>query len=128
SDYLLLQDGDAQSKIRQGVTTEVLGEGRSAGPFKGKLPPRRVRAGERTLQWNTLGEYFETVEKERVSVNVASYVGLDNLWESVMGTVHDRPTEEQFREMEKLLDEAMNDGAFGLSTMLMMPPGSLTRT
>ena len=49
SDYLLLEDGDASSKIRQGVTTEVLGEGRSAGPCLGKLPPGRVSAGGKTV-------------------------------------------------------------------------------
>jgi len=68
SDYLLLEDGDAQSKIRQGVTTEVLGEGRSVGPNLGQLPPRRV-AGK---SWTTIAGYFETLEKSGTSVNVAA--------------------------------------------------------
>ena len=63
-----------------------------------------------------------------MSVNVASYVGLDNVWECVMGKSFARPTAKQFDEMKALLDEAMKDGAFGLSTMLMMPPGSLATT
>jgi N-acyl-D-aspartate/D-glutamate deacylase len=128
SDELILEDGRAQSKIRQGVTTEILGEGNSAGPRKGKLAPRAVRAPRFTLQWDTLGGYFESVEKAGVSVNVASYVGLDNLWESVMGKSYERPTAEQFDQMKKLLDEAMRDGALGLSTYMMMPPGSLATT
>ena len=61
-------------------------------------------------------------------MNVASYVGLDNIWECVMGKSHARPTAKQFDEMKALLDEAMTDGALGLSTYMMMPPGSLATT
>jgi N-acyl-D-amino-acid deacylase len=68
------------------------------------------------------------VEKAGVSVNVASYVGLDNVWESVMGKSFARPTTKQLDEMKRILESAMKDGAFGLSTMLMMPPGSLATT
>jgi N-acyl-D-amino-acid deacylase len=128
SDDLLLEDGHAQSKIRQGVTTEVLGEGRSAGPLRGKLPPRRFKARGKEFNWSTLGEYLDTVEKAGVSVNVASYVGMDNVWEAVMGQSHARPTAKQLAEMRAFLDEAMRDGAFGMSTMLAMPPGSLATT
>jgi N-acyl-D-aspartate/D-glutamate deacylase len=128
SDDLLLEDGHAQSKIRQGVTTDILGEGDSAGPSKGKLPEQTLAARGKSLKWNTLGGYFETVERLGVSLNVASYVGLNNLWECVMGKSHARPTPAQIDEMKDLLDEAMSDGALGLSTMLMMPPGSLATT
>lgn len=130
SDDLLLEDGHAQSKIRQGVTTEILGEGRSAGPYVGKLAPRslNVRGRREPLTWQTLGEYFDAIDSMGVSLNVGSYVGLDNLWESVMGKSHARPTQGQIESMKKLLDEAFRDGALGLSTMLMMPPGSLATT
>lgn len=122
SDTLLLEDGSAPSKIRQGVTTEVLGEGNSAGPYV-----LEARADGRT-RFETLGAYFTAIEKSGVAVNVASYVGLDNLWQAVMGKSHARPTAEQFTKMKELLDTAMKDGAIGLSTMLMMPPGSLATT
>jgi N-acyl-D-aspartate/D-glutamate deacylase len=128
SDYHLLEDGTAQSKIRQGVTTEVFGEGNSAGPYVGKLMPRRVRAGSETLQWHTLGDYFDTVEKRGVSVNVASFVGLSNIWRCVLGESHARPTPKQLDEMKKLIDDAMRQGASGLSCLLAMPPGSLATT
>jgi N-acyl-D-aspartate/D-glutamate deacylase len=128
SDWLLLEDGDAQSKIRQGVTLEVLGEGTSAGPYQGQLTPRTVTVKGKPTKWTTLGGYFETMERSGISVNVASYVGLDNVWQSVMGKSFDRPTAAQFDRMKELIDEAMKDGAFGLSTMLAMPPGSLTTT
>src|SRR5439155_3143078 len=62
------------------------------------------------------------------SVNIASYVGLDNAWQAVMGQSYDRPTKEQFTEMQKHVEQAMQDGAIGLSSMLAMPPGSLATT
>ena len=79
SDMTLLEDGSAQSKIRQGVTTEILGEDTSAGPAKGKRPPRSVKHGGDTLTWTTLGGYFDTLERQGIAVNVASYVGLGTL-------------------------------------------------
>jgi N-acyl-D-aspartate/D-glutamate deacylase len=128
SDYLLIEDGLAQSKVRQGVTTEVLGEGRSVGPLKGKLATRRMTVRGKDVEWDTLAGYFDALHKGGVSVNVASYVGLDNVWESVMGKSHARPTTAQLAEMKKLVEESMKDGAFGLSSLLAMPPGSLATT
>jgi N-acyl-D-amino-acid deacylase len=126
SDDVLLEDGRAQSKIRQGVTTEVLGEGTSAGPYQGELRPRAFSAAGEARKWTTLGGYFEAVQAAKISVNIASYVGLDNVWQSVMGKSFARPSAEQLARMASLVDEAMKDGAFGLSSMLAMPPGSLT--
>jgi N-acyl-D-amino-acid deacylase len=120
SDQLLLEDGLAPSKIRQGVTTEVLGEGRSAAPNR--------NSGSRRINWPTLKEYFSNLERSGIAVNVVSYCGLDNVWTGVMGSSHERPTPEQFGQMKEMLDGAMKDGAFGLSTMLAMPPGSLATT
>ncbi len=128
SDDLLFEDGRAQSKIRQGVTTEVLGEGRSAGPAKGRLQARTIGVRGKEVKWSTLGGYFDAIDKAGVSVNVVSYVGLDNIWECAMGQSHARPTAEQFDGMKLLLGEAMDDGAYGLSSLLMMPPGSLATT
>jgi N-acyl-D-amino-acid deacylase len=128
SDFLLLEDGNAQSKIRQGVTTEVLGEGGSAGPFKNKLVPRPVSARNQPAQIRTLADYFAAVEKSGISVNIASYVGEGNVWQCVMGSSFDRPGPAELEKMKELVAEAMNDGAFGLSTALMMPPGSLATT
>jgi N-acyl-D-aspartate/D-glutamate deacylase len=128
SDFLLLEDGHAQSKIRQGVTTEVLGEGTSAGPYQGQLVPRKVTVAGVPVQWTTLGGYFDTVERARVSVNVVSYVGLDNVWQCAMGKSFERPSAAQLDQMKALVEEAIKDGAFGLSSMLAMPPGSLATT
>ncbi|MBN9519918.1 D-aminoacylase [bacterium] len=128
SDETVLEDGHAQSKIRQGVTTEVLGEGRSAAPLVGKLTARKLAARGKAFEWATVADYLRTVDGAGVSVNVATYVGLDNVWQAVMGQSHARPTPEQFEQMRAVLDQAMKDGAFGLSSLLAMPPGSLATT
>lgn len=125
SDTLLLEDGSAHSKIRQGVTTEVLGEADSAGPALGQLPTRKQVVGNRTLPWKTLGEYFDTLDREGIAVNVASYVGLGTVWRCVMGDSFDRPNPEQLSQMRALVKQAMADGAMGLSSMLAQPPCSL---
>ena len=128
SDFLLLEDGNAESKIRQGVTTEILGEGSSAGPTKGKLVPRPVSARNESTHIRTLAEYFDAVGRAGVSVNIASYVGAGNIWQCVMGHSFDRPTQAELQQMKDLVAEAMRDGALGLSTALLMPPGSLATT
>ncbi|HEY0548077.1 MAG TPA: amidohydrolase family protein, partial [Verrucomicrobiae bacterium] len=128
SDWVLLEDGNAQSKIRQGVTTEVIGESTSAAPFKGKLSPRKVSVQGESIEIRTLRDYFAAVERSGIAVNVASYVGEGQIWECVMGASFDRPSPGDMDEMKALVAEAMNDGAFGLSTALMMPPSSLATT
>ncbi len=115
SDLLLLEDGNAPSKIRQGVTTEVLGEGSSAGP-------------SRNGRFKRLSDYFDEIDRAKVAVNVASYVGLDNVWQGVMGPSFERPTAAQIEQMKTILDDALQDGAHGLSSALAMPPGSLATT
>jgi len=126
SDYLLLENGNAPSKIRQGVTTEVLGEGNSAAPQR--QPLDTMKPNESKGRYATLSAYFDALGRQGTAVNVATYVGLDNIWQAVMGTSFDRPTPEQFARMKDLLDETLAEGAFGLSSMLMMPPGSLATT
>ncbi len=121
SDMTLLEDGGAPSKVRQGVTTEILGEDTSAGPAKGKRSARTFKGASQTHTWSTLGGYFEALERERIAVNVASYVGLGTLLECVQGDSLARPGRKEILAMQMLLDEAMRDGAMGLSTMLASP-------
>ena len=128
SDFVLFDDGDAQSKIRQGVTTDVLGEGGSAGPFLNQLSPRVVSVKSEKVELRTMQDYFDAIDRAGVSINVASYVGLSQVWECVMGRSHRRPTPGEFAEMKKMIAQAMQDGAFGMSSMQMMPPGSLSTT
>lgn len=121
SDRPLLEDGRAQSKIRQGVTTEVLGEDSSGGPSKGKRDPESFRRDGKTIEWTTLGGYLDVLEGGGIATNVASYVGLGTLLGCVMGDALDRPNSQQLDAVKVLLEEAMTDGAFGLSTMLAGP-------
>jgi len=125
SDFTILEDGNAQSKIRQGVTTEVLGESTSPGPYQGKLRAKSMLIDDKDVQWTTLGGYFDVVERAGVSTNIVSHVGLSNIWRCVMGESHARPTKEQFAKMKSLVEEAMQNGARGLSCMLAAPPDSL---
>jgi N-acyl-D-aspartate/D-glutamate deacylase len=128
SDYLLLEDGSAQSKIRQGVTTEVLGESGSAGPYQGQFSPPAFTVQGKSERWTALGDYFDLVERAGVSPNVASFVGLGNVWKCVMGWSHQRPTAAQLDAMKALVEQAMKQGACGLSCALAMPPDSLATT
>lgn len=128
SDRTILEDGRAESKVRQGVTTEVLGEGTSAGPYYGSTTSPRVTVAGTERRWIRLGEYFDLVDEADVSINIASYVGIGNIWQSVMGSSFERPTADQVKQMQGYVDEAMRDGALGLSSQVMMPPGSLATT
>jgi N-acyl-D-aspartate/D-glutamate deacylase len=121
SDMTLFEDGSAQSKVRQGVTTEVLGEGSSAGPSKGKRSGRTVSIGGKTHTWSTLGGYFEAIERRGIAPNIASYVGLGTLLDCVQGESLARPGAHEIAAMQVLVDEAMREGALGLSTMLASP-------
>ncbi len=128
SEWTLFEDGQAQSKIRQGVTTDIVGEGFSPGPFKGKLTPRPVSVQGDREYVSSLKEYFEALERAGTAINIASYVGLGNLWQSVMGHSFEQPTDAELDQMKALLAEAMEHGALGLSSQLMMPPGLLATT
>jgi N-acyl-D-amino-acid deacylase len=128
SDWTLLENGNAESKIRQGVTTEVIGEGFSVAPCEGRLSPREVKLDDETVQIRSFTDYFKAIEKAGISVNVLSYVSLGNVWESVMGKSFERPTARQLEEMRRLVKRSMEEGAFGFSTALMMPPNSLATT
>ena len=125
SDYTLLVDGNGQSKIRQGVTTEIIGEDASAGPFESVSQPD-VSKSPRPLgfkrNWQTLGQYFDVLQKHGIAVNVASYVGAGQVWMDVIGNVRRRPTPEEMKKMEDLVAEAMRDGAIGLSSGLIYAP------
>lgn len=128
SEYTILIDGKAESAIRQGVTTEVVGESSSPGPFSGQLNPEIIKTEYGVDTIVSLADYFRIFEKNGSAVNVASYVGLGNVWQSVMGYEFDPPTGEQVDLMKKIVKQAMDDGALGLSSILAQPPGSLVPT
>ena len=125
SDYTLLVDGTAQSKVRQGVTLEVIGESESVGPVFGEAVKSMERGLERLglkLTWKTLGEYFSILEGSGISLNIASYVGLGQVRQCVIGEENRAPTDEEMKEMKRLVREAMEEGAIGLSSGLLYIP------
>ena len=131
SDFTLLIDGAGQSKIRQGVTTEILGESESAGPILGPAVPEFDKELARyglTRDWTTLGEYFARVERQGTSVNIASYVGSGQVRMDVMGNVNRAPTPEEMEKMRGLVDQAMREGALGLSSGLIYAPNMFATT
>ncbi len=126
SDYSLLVDGTAQSKVRQGVTTEVLGESLSAGPIAGRAP--RTAPYGLQVDWSTLGEYFDRLQRQGVSLNVASFVGATQVRLCVLGEESREPTPTEMVEMRRLVREAMSEGALGLSCALLVPPNTYHTT
>lgn len=128
SEYTILVNGNAESKIRQGVTTEVFGERNSPGPYVGKLDPKIIETEYGADTIVSLSDYFRIVEKNKTAVNVISYVGIGNVWRSVMGYNFDPPTEKQKQEMKEVVRQSMEEGAFGLSSQLAEIPGSLIPT
>ena len=125
SDYTILAEPKAESMIRQGVTTMVLGESRSAGPVKsGVNDDPRSRADGATVDWTTLGGYFATLERRHMSTNIASYVGEEQVWTYVKGYGQTPATAAEIEAMKTLIAQAMAEGAMGLSTALLQPPSS----
>ena len=132
SEFTLLADPRAEGKLRQGVTTEIIGNcGLSAGPLLGACAERReadLREFGIPERWTTLEEYFRILEGRGPALNVASLAGHGNLRASVVGYA-DRPADEgERRAMRGLLAECMAAGALGISTGLIYPPGLYTPT
>ncbi len=132
SEFSLLVEPSAPSKIMQGVTTEVSGNcGMSAAPLIGEAAKaRRSEFAELGIKqtWTDFSGYFDALEKARPALNFATYCGHGNLRASVVGYVNRKPAEDEFRKMEALLAEAMEAGALGLSTGLIYPPGVYSET
>ena len=127
----ILIDPRMPSKIYQGITTEVTGEGKSAAPLNdamiqaAKLHPGRLKV---TPDWRTFRQYFARLEKQGIGVNFASYVGATQVREMMLGEDDKQPTAAQLEQMQSLVRNAMLDGAVGLSTALQYPPAPYAKT
>jgi N-acyl-D-aspartate/D-glutamate deacylase len=115
SDMTLVTDGDGQSKIRQGVTTEVLGESGSVAPRK---------AASANAPWTDFTGYFAAVEKAGIAPNLLSYVGLGTVREIVVGEDERGATTAEIASMQKMVSSLMDQGIFGVSTGLIYPPNA----
>jgi N-acyl-D-amino-acid deacylase len=119
SDYTLLKDGNAESMIRQGVTSMILGEGGSAAPIGGKQQEKEYPA-----DWHDFSGYFARLLKSGISTNVGTYVGSSQIWTYVHGEHAGPPTEAELSQMQDLVREAMRQGTLGVASSLSGPPGS----
>src|SRR5881396_1315965 len=127
----LIQDGRSQSEIRQGVTTEIMGEGESMGPVNDRVREHMLRAQadiKYDIKWNTLAEYLQYLEKHGISCNVASFIGATTIREYVIGFEDKPPTPEQLDQMRELVRQEMEAGALGIGTSLIYPPAFYAKT
>lgn len=131
SNESLIADGRSQGEIRQGVTTEILGEGNSMGPLSPAMK-ERLEAGQSDIHypitWTTLAEYLRFLESKGVAPNVASFIGAATLREYAVGLEDREATPEQLELMRRLARQEMAEGALGISTALIYAPGSYART
>src|SRR6266700_2473989 len=131
SEAALLIDSRSLSKLSQGITTEITGEGGSIAPqnaltlvaLQPSLDFYRLK-----VDWTNLEEYFQRLQKSGTPINIGTYVGAAQVREAVMGDVNRAPTPEELEKMKALVEQAMQQGALGLSTALIYPPGHYAKT
>jgi N-acyl-D-amino-acid deacylase len=131
SEFNVLADPRAASKITQGITTEITGEGSSIAPLNDALIKSAQPQYDRfkvALDFRTLDEYFKRLERNRPALNVGSFVGAGGLRAYVVGQTQRAATPEEIEEMKKLVAQAMEHGALGLSTSLQYVPGRFAST
>jgi len=122
----LIEDGRSQSDIRQGVTLEVMGEGFSMGPLNEMMKRDMLESQgdiKFAVEWTTLGEYLEYLERKGVSTNVASFVGASTVRVHALGYQDRAPTYIELQQMRRLVGQAMQEGALGVSSALIYAPG-----
>ena len=129
SSVVLVSDPpSAESKLRQGITTYLSGEGGSAAPQSDATQPEGPVVNGEELRWRTYAEYFAHVERIGIPINVVHDVGLTQVRRVVLGEEDVQPTPEQLEEMKALVRQAMEDGAVGTSTSLIYPPAVYATT
>ena len=131
SERSILVDPRLPSKIYQGITTEVTGEGSSIAPQTDALIQADHIEYEHykiTADWHTLKEYFARLEKQGLGINLASYVGATQVRRVVIGDADRDPSAEELGRMKALVDQAMREGAVGVSTSLQYPPAPYAKT
>lgn len=127
----LIEDGNSESDIRQGVTLEVMGEGWSMGPLTEEMKAEQ-KAFQKDIvfdyEWTTLGEYLEYLENRGISTNVASFVGAATIRMNEIGEEDRAPTAEELERMKALVKTAMEEGALGIGSSLIYAPGFYAST
>ena len=131
SELNLLVDNRAESKIRQGITSEVTGEGGSVAPLNEKMTADYAPWIDKyhvAVDWTDFAGYFKRLRAARPAINLGTFVGAAQVREYVLGQGDVQPTAQQLERMVSLVDAAMEQGALGLSTSLIYPPGSYAKT
>jgi N-acyl-D-amino-acid deacylase len=131
SELNLLIDPRAESKVFQGITTEVTGEGGSPAPLNDYILKETepfFKHFKITADWRTLGEYFARLERSHMAINLATYVGATQVRQYVLRDENRAPTATELDEMRKLVAQAMEEGAVGLSTSLVYAPAFYAKT
>jgi dihydroorotase/N-acyl-D-amino-acid deacylase len=131
SETYLLIDPRAMSKVMQGVTTEITGEGESIAPINERQIKEQegfLRRFNLSIDWRTLDEYFKRIEKQRSGVNVGTFVGATQVREYVIGYEDREPSKAELEQMKELVAQAMRDGALGLSSSLQYVPARFAKT
>ena len=124
-------DPRALSDVTQGVTLEVMGEGRSMGPFVNAQTAKIRTPGSKAVleaTWKSLGDYFDLLDESGIGVNVASYVGATTIREYVMGGANRAPSEVELTKMRGLVAQAMREGAMGVGSSLIYAPANFATT
>jgi dihydroorotase/N-acyl-D-amino-acid deacylase len=131
SEYNVLVDGRAASKITQGITTEVTGEGASIAPLNARMLHDARAVYERygvTPSFTTLAGYFAEFEKRGVALNLATFVGAGGIRDLVIGKENRKPTPAELEQMQAAVAQAMEEGALGVSTSLIYMPDNFATT
>jgi len=131
SELSILVEPRLPSKIYQGITTEITGEGSSIAPLNDTIIQSDRGGYEHyhiTPDWRTFREYFSRLEKQGMGINLASYVGATQVRRMVLGDDDKQPTPEQLEQMKALVRDAMEDGAVGVSTALEYAPAPYAKT
>jgi N-acyl-D-amino-acid deacylase len=131
SETTILVDPRLFSKIYQGITTEITGEGGSAAPLNDAIIANDRPGYEHykiNPDWRTFRQYFSRLEKQGMGINLASYVGATQVRRMVLGDADVQPTLEQLEKMKALVRDAMRDGAVGVSTSLEYAPAPYAKT
>jgi N-acyl-D-aspartate/D-glutamate deacylase len=126
SGHTLLVDGHAPSKIFEGVTTLITGEGESVAPVNDEIL-HEEGAHDKPV-WRTLTDYFKRLQSQGIAVNLGTYVGAATAREMVIGYGDHKPTPRELEQMQAIIARAMRAGAFGVSTALQYPPATYSTT
>jgi dihydroorotase/N-acyl-D-amino-acid deacylase len=131
SELDLLIDPRAESKLRQGITTEITGEGDTVAPLNDRIKKDSADFAEHfhlNVDWQNFEGYFHRLEQAKPGVNLGTYVGAAQVRNYVIGTANRAPTASELKDMQDLVEDAMLQGAMGVSSALMYAPGEYAKT